>query len=150
MQEMRNFKNGGVPKSWQDKRITRYLRKNYVRKRRKTALAIYLVLTELASDKNGDRFQAYQNTIADMAGVSYSTARKYLAEFIALKLIKKEYVKQDKKNQANFWFLLEYSAMTFACIKNKKQGEQSEALIIKSRCSGENNDEGSVKYKEQD
>lgn len=118
MQEDRNFKNKGIPKSWQDKRILRYLRKFYQGKKRRTAFTIYLILTELASDKNQlSTFMAAQETIAKMSGASYSTVRRYLNDFVKIKILSKKHIKNGKHNYANKWALLEYAPMTMAAAK---------------------------------
>lgn len=126
MQEVRNFKRR-QPKSWQDKKVTRHIRACYTlnqednkNKRIKTALAIYLVLTELESNNELNVFNATYNTISKLAGVSYSTARRYCADFIKIKILHKENIKNGKVNYSNKWALLEYVPMTFISVQNNK------------------------------
>lgn len=154
-QQIRDFKKK-QPKSWQDKRVTRYIRRCYTfnqegkNKRLKTALAIYLVLTELESNKESNEFQATYKTMAKMAGVSYSTARRYCDEFIKIKVLQKEVIKKGKANQANKWGLLEYSPMNFTSIQDNKQTLLGHKVKIKSRPSEQNNEQSSIENNKQD
>jgi hypothetical protein len=92
---------------WQEKRITRYIRENLLGKRLTTALAIYQVLTELASNQNTEEFYAYYSQIAKLSGKSTSTIKIYCKEFIKLEILSKENRRvDDKTNLSNKWSLL--------------------------------------------
>lgn len=120
MQEIRDFKKR-TAKSWQEKNVLRHIRKCYPKKRILVAIGIYTILTEVSSNCNSERFQASQKTFAEMAGVSYSTIRRYLNEFITLKILKKEYRKKGEAYQANIWTLLEALPMTFTSVQDSEQ-----------------------------
>lgn len=92
---------------WYDKDITDLLRENFSGQRLTTALAIYLSLTELASNQGFDEFPAYYSQIAKFSGKSISTAKFYCSEFIKLAILAKENRKIDNKtNLSNQWSLL--------------------------------------------
>jgi hypothetical protein len=128
MQEIRNYKKRR-PISWQDKGTVKHIRncytfnpENNINARIKTAIAIYQALTEIESNKGGfNTFFASYNTIAKLAGVSYSTARRYCDDFIKIKVLHKKNIKNGKVNYANQWSLLEYAPMTFTSVQNNKQ-----------------------------
>jgi len=138
------------PFAWQDKQILRHLRKCYpldnngLNKKLRTAQSIYLSICELASNCANNKFQATNHTIAKCSGVSTSTARRYLDDFIKLKILRKEYVKKDKANQANFWIILEPSLMTFASIQesihNNEQPTKENGINIKNKGTVHNTD----------
>lgn len=155
-QELRDYYKKGLPKSWQDKRVLRHIRKCYTlavdgkNRRLKTALVIYLVLTEIASNIKSDVFQTTFNTIALNAGLSNSTVRRYTQEFIKISVISKENIKQGKANQANRWSLLEYSPMVFASAQNDKQRLLGHTTKILTRDSSQDNEQPSAQDNEQD
>jgi len=100
------------PFCWQDKEIIRFIRKQYSGKKRTTAQAVYLVLSEIESNygkKHG--FPAYYIQIGDMCGKSSSTAKRYCDEFIKFGILQKENCKRGKQNIANKWLLLECSSL---------------------------------------
>jgi DNA-binding transcriptional MocR family regulator len=76
---------------WQDKRTLRLLREYYDGerlKRRSTALALYVVLTEVASNQyNPSRAEATHRALWEMTGTSEATVKRYLQEFEALGLV---------------------------------------------------------------
>lgn len=105
---LRNIENGHW--CWQDKDALRLIRKLFLEhpKRQTTCLAIYMCLTELASNNNSyDSFAACNATIAKMAGKSVSTIKTYCDILITLGLLGKKARKKGKQNLANEWFLLE-------------------------------------------
>lgn len=92
---------------WQDKDTTELIRTSFKGQRLTTALAIYLSLTELASNQGSDEFPAYYSQIAKLSGKSISTAKFYCSEFIKLGILAKENRKVDNKtNLSNQWSLL--------------------------------------------
>ncbi len=107
-----------VPKCWQDKRIIRFLREHYFDKKRTTAIAIYLTLTETASNSNSETFKAYYNQIGAMIGKSSSTIKRYCNDFIQLKILEKTNHKRGNHNLANQWSLLAYSPMKLRSGRN--------------------------------
>lgn len=110
MLELRNIKHK-VPKCWQDKRIMRFIREKYTGKKRTTAIAIYVVHTEIASNCNSEKYLAYYSQIGDLAGKSASTVKRYSNEFIKFKILAKNNRFKGKLNLANEWSLLAYSPM---------------------------------------
>ena len=86
MSEKRNIKNG--PFCWQEKQVLRFIRDcfddtNSVA----SALAIYLSLTERASDEQAETFDCRVREIAARAGVGYRTAMNVLPRLEALGII---------------------------------------------------------------
>jgi hypothetical protein len=102
-----------APFCWQEKEIIRILRLFFSENESKgitlnTAFAVYLVLTEIASDKgNISSLEVTQNEIAAKAGISKRQVVKYLELFTRLKIIKTENRKTDNGlNLPNFYTLL--------------------------------------------
>lgn len=92
---------------WQDKDTLELIRDNFNGHRVTTALAIYLSLTELASNQGSDELQAYYSQIAKLSGKSTSTAKFYCNQFIKIGILTKENRKvDDKTNLSNKWSLL--------------------------------------------
>lgn len=92
---------------WQDKDILDFIRESFSGQRLTTALAIYLSLTELASNQGSDEFQAYFSQIAKLSGKSIPTIKSYSNQFIRIGILKKKNRKVDvKTNLSNQWFLL--------------------------------------------
>lgn len=80
-----------APFCWQDKATLRALRAYYDgdrRARRATALAIYLVLTELASDQHSQmHVETTHRAIWEATGTSEATVKRYLREFEDIGLV---------------------------------------------------------------
>lgn len=80
---VRDLRNAGW--CWQEKATLDVLRAYYDGERlkqRSTALAIYLVLTEIASDqRTPERAEVTHRAIWEHTGTSASTVKRYLAEF---------------------------------------------------------------------
>lgn len=92
---------------WQDKDILDLIRENFKGQRLTTALAVYLSLTELASNNSSDEFTAYFSQIAKLSGKSIPTIKSYSNEFIKIGILKKKNRKVDgKTNLSNEWSLL--------------------------------------------
>ena len=114
----RALKLKGVSFAWQQIKMLQKIRDNYQGEKLTTALAIYTVMTELASlegrgqHKHVNRFKAYYTTIADRSGKSRSTVKRYLAEFKAANIISWENKRSGITNLANVWILLAYSQVT--------------------------------------
>jgi hypothetical protein len=74
-----------APFCWQAKSALRRLRRYYSGdrlKQRATALGIYMVLTEIASDQHRqDRAEAFVAQIVDLTGTSEATVKRYLRDF---------------------------------------------------------------------
>ena len=84
---------------WQEKAALRLLRAHYDGERlkqRSTALAVYLALTEAASNQYSQgHVEVIQMGIAEMTGTSRSTVKRYLSEFEDIGLIAVERRKLD-------------------------------------------------------
>ena len=92
---------------WQDKDILSLIRENFKGQRLTTSLAIYLSLTELASNNSSDEFTAYFSQIAKLSGKSIPTIKSYSNQFIKIGILKKKNRKiDDKTNLSNQWSLL--------------------------------------------
>lgn len=106
MEELRNNKTSRRW-CWQDKDILGLIREDFTGQRLTTALAIYLSLTELASNNSSDEFTAYFSQIAKLSGKSIPTIKSYSNQFIKIGILKKKIRKVDSKtNLSNQWSLL--------------------------------------------
>ena len=90
-------------------------------KRILVAIGIYTILTEVSSNCNSGKIPSQPKNFCRIAGVSYSAIRRYLNEFITLKILKKEYRKKGEAYQANIWTLLEALPMTFTSVQDSEQ-----------------------------
>ncbi len=92
---------------WQDKDILGLIRENFKGQRLTTSLAVYLSLTELASNNSSDEFPAYFSQIAKLSGKSIPTIKSYSNQFIKIGILKKKNRRVDNKtNLSNQWSLL--------------------------------------------
>lgn len=92
---------------WQDKDTLELIRENFKGQRLTTALAVYLSLTELASNQGIDEFAAYFSQIAKLSGKSIPTIKSYSNQFISIGILGKKNRKVDNKtNLSNQWSLL--------------------------------------------
>lgn len=111
---LRPYTLKGTPFTWQDTRIMKIIREFYCGEKRTTAIAIYQTLTELASlagrgqGKHVSQFNAHQITIAEKAGKSISTIKRYAKDFEFLGIISKQPLKMGKMNRASLWKLHDY------------------------------------------
>lgn len=153
--KIRDFKQPKQPKCWQDKQVLRHIRICYEKAGVKnvslrTALIIYLGLTEAASNIQSEIFQATHKTIAKLASTSHSTIRRYTDEFIKIRILKKEVIKNGKANQANRWSLLAYNPFIHASVQNS---EHTPLRRVSKRVSGgsiQDKEQGSVQNSEQE
>jgi hypothetical protein len=82
----RAFKDG--PWCWQHKQVIRFIRDCFDQEKNMTsALAVYVALTELASDHQSETFTSTIRQIASKAGTSYRTAISVLKRFERLGLV---------------------------------------------------------------
>lgn len=118
--EQRELKKG-TAFCWQDKKILKFLRKKaYKGQRLTTAIAIYVSLTEIASNNNekkNDGFPAYYSQIGEKVGKSSSTAKRYCNDFIKFGILSKRNKKKGKINLANIW-ILRYWSIKIYCGHN--------------------------------
>jgi len=99
---IRDIKN--TPFQWQDKNTMRLIREAFQEERGNKlafAIAVYVCMTEIASNKQSDVFIFTQSELAKMTGLSLNTVRQIIEAFERLKIIKR---KKHKKNG----FLLAY------------------------------------------
>lgn len=94
-----------APFCWQDVRSLAHIRAHVDRKHRKTALAIYVTMTELANEQRSDTFTAARATIAERSGSSDRTVDEFADQFIRLGLLKKEERRRAGKSLTNVWTL---------------------------------------------
>jgi hypothetical protein len=100
-----------APFCWQEKALLRQLRAYYSGdrlKRRTTAFAVYLVLTEIASDQYGQaQATAFVKEIGDRLGASETTVKDYLRDFETLGIVRVERrMVEERVNTANTYYLL--------------------------------------------
>ncbi len=111
----RPTKPQGVPFAWQDKRLMKIIRDNFPDRKRATAIALYQILTEMASNAGGKKGQAvsefsvHHKTLAVRIQKSVSSIRRYLDDFRRLGVLAWVNKKWEKKNLANLYTLLDYS-----------------------------------------
>ena len=111
---LRSLSLKGVSFTWQETKMLQKIREHYQGKKRATALAIYIVMTEFASlagkgqGKHVNFFKAHLKTIADRCGKSESTIKRYLKEFKILKIISWKNHRAGLMNLSNEWLLLAY------------------------------------------
>jgi len=112
---LRSLSLKGVSFTWQETKMFQKIREHYQGKKRTTALAIYIVMTEFASlagkgqGKHVNSFKAHLKTIADRCGKSESTIKRYLKEFKILKIISWKNHRAGLMNLSNEWLLLAYN-----------------------------------------
>jgi hypothetical protein len=87
------------PWCWQEKPILKYIRKSFEKGEIATATAIYVALTEIASNRQSDSFNTKRATIAEMVGRSANSVDRYLGRFEELELINKEVIVYDNWNR---------------------------------------------------
>lgn len=95
------------PFCWQEKKALRLIRTMYTStKRTRTALTIYLALTELASNSGkNDKFMAYRSQIAELSATSPSTVDRYIVDFVQIGLLSKRNRRKKLINLSNCWYL---------------------------------------------
>jgi len=95
------------PFAWQHREALDAIGAHYDGARRVTAIAVYVVVTWLASEaRTPDQLTAYLAEIAERAGVSTDTARRYLHELEALRLLRIERRRiGERVNDANKYHL---------------------------------------------
>jgi len=112
---LRPLRLKGISFTWQETKMLRKIRENYQGKKRTTALAIYLVMTEFASlagkgqGKHVNCFKAYLKKISDRCGKSESTVKRYFKEFKILKILSWKNHRAGLMNLSNEWLLLAYN-----------------------------------------
>lgn len=87
------------PWCWQEKPILKYIRKSFEKGEIATATAIYVALTEIASNRQTDAFNTKRATVAEMVGRSANSVDRYLSRFQELGLLEKEVVVYDNWNR---------------------------------------------------
>ena len=149
----------GVSFTWQETKMLQKIREHYQGKKRTTALAIYIVMTEFASlagkgqRKHVNCFKAYLKKISDRCGKSESTVKRYFKEFRTLKIISWKNHRAGLMNLSNEWLLLSYDQSP-----NKPTSIHNNSPVIKEfikrksfnnkRDYKNNKDEGFISIKE--
>jgi hypothetical protein len=95
-----------APYCWQDVRALAHLRQRVERKNLKSALAVYVTMTELANEQRQDSFTAARATIAERAGVTDRTVDNCAELLIAAGLLAKEERRTASRSLTNVWTLL--------------------------------------------
>ena len=106
----RSTKDG--PFCWQNKHVLRAIRDHFdATNNVSSALAVYLALTEIASDKQSELFDRRIGDIAARAGVSYKTANKVLHRLKSLSFIAitRHKVSGTNENAPSTYQLLKFS-----------------------------------------
>ncbi len=131
--KLRPLRLRGVPFAWQDTRLIPKIREHFHKEKLTTALALYFVLTELASiegkgqGKHINCLKAYLKTIADRCGKSVSTTKRYLKDFKKYKIISWNNRRKGLMNLSNEWLLLHYYQPT-----NERTSIHNDKPVIKN------------------
>ncbi len=121
----------GISFTWQETKILQKIRNHYQGEKYRTAITIYVILTEFASlagkgqGKSTNHFKAYLSTIADRCRISTSTLKRYLKEFRRLKIIAWDNRRAGTMNLSNEWWLLSY----YQHINKPTSGHNSDLVI---------------------
>jgi hypothetical protein len=92
-------KIAGVAFCWQEKAVLRVIRDSFdATNSVTTGIAVYLALTEIASDEQAETFTRRIGEIGDRAGVGYKTAAKVLDRLESLKAIA---IRRNKNPHSN-------------------------------------------------
>lgn len=92
----------GNPFCWQSKKILRMIQINYAGQKLTSRVAVYTVLTQVASDNSAEEYETWGVKIMEMAGVGYTTLRNIFNEFEGLKIIKR---KQERTRKGTYGML---------------------------------------------
>ncbi len=96
---------------WQEKKVRRFLRQQYDGTNSiGTALNIYDGLTEVASNKGRDEFEASYASIATASGVSKRSVIRFVDDFESLRLIKVERRTEGKRSLKSIFTLLAHDS----------------------------------------
>jgi len=88
---VRDIRN--APFQWQEKAVMRFIRKSFEKEKGNKlafAIAVYVCLTEIASNQQSDVFIFTQSALAKMTGLSRTTISEILTRFEKLRLIARE------------------------------------------------------------
>lgn len=112
------------PFCWQDKSAIRLIRRSFKASEVATALAIYLTLTELASNNESDEFKVRRATIGDRVGrSSLRSVDKYLDRLAGIGLVDKRPLTRDN----------EYRCMIIRLLttpkEDAKEGRDSDGVV---------------------
>jgi hypothetical protein len=90
------------------------------------ALAVYLVLTELASDAQSPTFDAKRRKIAERSGVSMRRVSEILARFKNLSLVdwKQNFIEGTKELAASSYTLTPCMSSTTPCMSSTRLGRE--------------------------
>jgi len=93
MSDMRAMKNG-KPFSWQEKDVIRQIQLMYDGRDKElaSAMALYFILTFVASNNGSDNFEVTRGSLRGLSGLSFPTIDTRLKDFEKLGIIK---VKRD-------------------------------------------------------
>lgn len=117
--------NNGVAYSWQEKTALRKIRESCEGKKAACdVLAIYLALTEIASDRKTDRFIVDQLYLSEKAGMSLSTLKRHLPDLVSIGVVTITQNRKGIKTQSTYELNLIGTG-----IKSKKTIAQSELTI---------------------
>jgi hypothetical protein len=84
------------PFCWQNKGVLRLIQKKYKGQKLTSRVAVYTVLTQIASDSSSEDYETWGIKIMEMAGVGYTTLRTIFNEFGDMKILKREQERTKK------------------------------------------------------
>jgi len=124
------------PFSWQEKGVLRCIRAHLDESSLlNSALAMYLVLSEIASNQQSDEFPVSYAKIAQMTGISRRTAIRIMKVFENLGIVKVKRRKEGNRNLNSIYTLL--SGNPESLVTGMKTGKQSPIRINKEESAEE-------------
>ncbi|NQV14693.1 winged helix-turn-helix domain-containing protein [bacterium] len=119
-----------TPFSWQEKEVLRCIRMHLDESSLlNSALALYLVLTEIASNQQTEKFPASYAKIAQMTGISRRSAIRIMREFEILGIVNVKRRKEGNRNLNSVYTLL--SGDSQSLVPGTKTGKLSPLRRIK-------------------
>lgn len=95
-----------APFTWQSVNAMRLIRKEFQKRERVAAIAIYQAFTEAANLQRGAKFKATRSALSELAGVSVRTLDLYAQRFVTLGLLRVKRIREGRINSPNEWELL--------------------------------------------
>jgi len=130
---VRDIRN--APFQWQEKAVMRFIRKSFEKEKGNKlafAIAVYVCLTEIASNQQSDVFIFTQSALAKMTGLSRTTISEILTRFEKLRLIARE----PNYDEHGFLIARKYTLLSFTDV----QGVNTDVQGVNTDVQGVNTD----------
>lgn len=102
---MRDIRN--APFIWQSVEAMAAIRGRFEGRERKTAIAVYVSMTEVANEARSASFRAYRQEIASRAGISVATLDRIVTGLCEIQLLQRETQPKGVLNGPNGWTLID-------------------------------------------